>query len=129
MCFLLSSSTNLSRSKQVYWKRGKKRKGETEFNKVEGSRIVWNRTFKFNGTLYFKKGKFQKKDLQLTFEEKGKNGKINTIVKETVDLALFVDEDSEKTSTKEIEMHTKDSTKAKLKIVINSKCLKDQNPK
>lgn len=62
-------------------------------------------------------------------EEKGKNGKTNTLVKETLDLALFVDEDSEKTSTKEIDMPTKDSSKAKLKLVINSKCLKDQNPK
>ncbi|KAG2388844.1 hypothetical protein C9374_000283 [Naegleria lovaniensis] len=111
----------------ISWKRGKKRKGETDFHKAEGSRVVWNTSFKFNGTLYFKKGKFQKKDLQITLEEKGKNNKTTTIAKETLDLALLVDEDSEQTNTKDVELVTKDS-KAKLKLVINSKCLKDQNP-
>ncbi|KAL9645710.1 hypothetical protein ABK040_003442 [Willaertia magna] len=112
----------------VFWKRGKKRKGETEFVKPEGSRIIWNRTYKFNGTLYNKKGKWQKKDLLLTLEEKGKNNKVQTIAKESIDLSPFVDADAEQTYTKEIDLQISKDNKVKLKIVINSKCLKDQNP-
>lgn len=98
---------------------------------MERDTITWNTTFKFNGTLAKKKGNFQKKDLMLTLEEKITNkktnqSKSNVLAKEEIDLAQFVNEEQEMTQTKEVVMTIgKLSGKAKLKLVINSKNLKD----
>lgn len=114
----------------MFWKRGKKRKGETPFSKVDNNKVVWNTNFKFNGTLVKKKGAFQKKDLLFTLEEKITNlktyqSKSNALTKEEIDLGQFVSETEELTTTKELIVNIGKSGKAKLKIVINTKCLKN----
>ncbi|KAG2392096.1 hypothetical protein C9374_013581 [Naegleria lovaniensis] len=62
----------------IQWKRGRKRKGETEFlHPPVGSRqttkvkVIFNRAFRFGGTLYKneKKNEWQKKELLITLEE------------------------------------------------------------
>ena len=93
--------------------------------------MTWNTTFKFNGTLVKKKGVFQKKDLVLTLEERVTNNKTHqskdtVLVKEELDLGQFVNESEEVTQTKELSLVIpKPVGKAKLKIVINSRCLKN----
>lgn len=63
---------------QIQWKRGRKRKGETEFvHPPPGSKhttkikVIYNRAFRFGGTLYKneKKNEWQKKDLVISIEE------------------------------------------------------------
>lgn len=97
---------------------------------MDRDRVTWNTTFKFNGTLAKKKGTFQKKDLVITLEEKIVNKKThqtktNVLAKEELDLAHFVSEEDETTQTKDFEFSMGKAGKSKLKIVINSKCLKN----
>ena len=78
-----------------------------------------------------KKGVFQKKDLVLTLQERVTNNKTHkssdTILsKEELDLGQFVNESEEITQTKELNLVVAKSVgKTKLKIVVNSRCLKN----
>jgi hypothetical protein len=58
---------------QITWKRGSKRKGETTFVQETGGRLVFNQTFKFNGTMFKEKknakNPWGKKLLSITLEE------------------------------------------------------------
>ncbi|KAL0488182.1 hypothetical protein AKO1_015382 [Acrasis kona] len=118
----------------IKWKRGDKRKGETPFITPQGSRLVFNQTFKFSGTLFKEKSKkagksaYGKKLLNITLEEKGERNKITVLAKAEVDLSEFVDDERELTNSTNVKLAIDKKTNATLKLTINSKSLKDLKP-